>query len=212
MRRHLGLYTILCLLSIPGTSPAETSFTDTVDLPAPADLIARIEESRKTRDNFLLHAQDSPLPASLRPGFKGLDYFPVDLEFRVAGDLHIYGRRQRIRVPTNTGSVVAMEKFGRFVGLLKGKSFRLEIYRSLEQDELLVLFKDTTSGRQTYSGGRYVRLAALGNGTYILDFNMAYNPYCAYDPAYVCPMAPPRNNLSLSIRAGEKAFGTNLAH
>ena len=205
-----SFHSILCLLSIPIQIPATTS-SDSADLPTHAGLNARVEDSRKARDNFLRHSQDSPLPVSLRSGFRGLEYFPVDPKFRLVGDLHIYGRRRRIQVPTNEGSVVAMERFGRFVARLEGKPFRLEIYRSPEEDELLALFKDTTSGHQTYSGGRYVHLTSVGNGSYLIDFNMAYNPYCAYNPDYVCPIPPPQNNLTLSVRAGEKAFATNLA-
>ena len=211
MSRGLRFHPILYLLFLPVHGPAQTGSSNPVDHGGPGDWMARVLESRKARDDFLRNSKDSPLPVPLRQGFKGLDYFPLDPGFRLVGDLHIYGQRRRIQVPTSAGSLVAMERFGRLVASLEGISFRLEVYRSLEEDELLALFRDSTSGSLTYSGGRYVLLSPLGNGSYLLDFNRAYNPYCAYNPDYVCPMPPPQNHLSLSIRAGERAFGTDLA-
>lgn len=175
-------------------------------------LVAQITRSRAAKDSLLRHAPDSPIPLQSRPSFTGLRYFPVDLSFRVIGELHIYGRRQQISVPTSAGTGLAMEKFGRLQGRLQGKPFWLEVYRSLEDGELLVLFKDPTNGQETYAGGRYAALSSLGEGQYLLDFNMSYNPYCAYNPNYVCPLPPPQNYLSVPIRAGEKAGGLDLAH
>ena len=211
MSRGHRVHPILYLLFIAIHGPPQTGSSDPEERGEPADWMALVLEDRKARDDFLRSSKDSPLPVPLRPGFKGLDYYPPDPRYRLVGDLQIYGQRRKIQVPTNAGSLVPMERFGRLVARLEGISFRLEVYRSLEEDELLALFKDSTSGKQTYSGGRYVRLTPLGNGSYLLDFNRAYNPYCAYSPDYVCPMPPPQNHLSLSIRAGERAFGTDLA-
>ena len=211
MSRGLRFHPIVYLLFVTIHGPAQTGSSDPEEHGEPADWMALVLENRKARDDFLRSSKDSPLPVQLRPGFKGLDYFPPDPRFRLVGDLQIYGKRRKIQVPTNAGSLVPMERFGRLVARLEGMSFRLEVYRSLEEDELLALFKDSTSGKQTYSGGRYVRLTPVGNGSYLLDFNRAYNPYCAYNPDYVCPMPPPQNHLTLSIRAGERAFGTDLA-
>ena len=82
----------------------------------------------------------------------------------------------------------------------------------LENGELEVFFKDVTNGAQTYEGGRYVPVLELGNGRYLIDFNMSYNPYCAYNSTYICPLPPPQNRLPISIPAGEKAYGPDLAH
>jgi len=176
------------------------------------DLIAQIQAVHSAKDSLLRYGTDSPLPAAQRADFAGLDYFPVDLRFRLAGELHIYGRRQQIQVSATDGTSIAMERFGRFVAQLEGKPFWLEVHRSLENNELFIMFKDATNGQSTYSGGRYAALSRLDNLTYILDFNTAYNPYCAYDSAYVCPLPPAQNYLTFEILAGEQTYGANLAH
>jgi len=197
------------LLTVSG-SGAQTSAG------APADtlaaLIARIEAGRTAKDSLLRHAPDSPIPAHRRAEFDGLQYFPIDLEYRLIGELHVYGRQRQIRIPTTDGRFLEMERWGRFVARLGGKPFWLEVYRSPEERALLVFFKDATSGEETYGGGRYARLEKLSDGYYLLDFNQAYNPYCAYNPDYVCPLPPSQNHLSIAIRAGERNYGANLAH
>jgi uncharacterized protein (DUF1684 family) len=169
--------------------------------------------ARALKDSLLRSDPDSPLPAPLRAAFAGLAYFAPDPHYRLVGDLSAYGRRQQIWVPTtNNGPPLPLEKFGRLQAQFQGKVFWLEVYRSPESGQLEVFFKDSTNGLQTYGGGRYVPLAELGGGQYLLDFNMSYNPYCAYNATYVCPLPPPQNQLVIPIMAGEKAYGPDLAH
>lgn len=175
-------------------------------------IVALIQESRTAKDSLMRYGSESPIPEPLRAKFEGLRYFPIDLKYRLVGDLHLYGRRRQIQIPMTDSSSIPMERFGRFVTQLEGKPFWLEIYRSLEENSLLVFFKDATNGSQTYGGGRYARLRQLDNGRYLLDFNGAYNPYCAYDPNYICPLPPLQNHLSFAIRAGEMNYGADLAH
>jgi uncharacterized protein (DUF1684 family) len=175
-------------------------------------LAARIQQARAAKDSLLRHSPDSPLPAEARTGFGGLVYYPVDPRYHVAGELLRYGRAQVIQVPTNGGTQLAMEKHGRFRGILLGKPLELEVYRSTENGELVVLFKDRTNGGDTYGGGRYVPVSDLGNGHYLLDLNMAYNPYCAYSTEFACPLPPLQNHLAMPIKAGEKVPGPDLVH
>ena len=176
-------------------------------------LALQYERTRALKDSLLRADPNSPLPPPVRAGFAGLSYFPPDPQYRLLGALSVYGRRQRISVPTtNNGPALPMEKYGRLQAQLQGKAFWLEVYRSLENGELEVFFRDPTNGTQTYGGGRYVPVVELGNGHYLIDFNMCYSPYCAYNPTYVCPLPPPQNHLSIPILAGEKAFGPDLAH
>lgn len=177
-----------------------------------AAIVALIQESRVAKDSLMRYGSESPIPEPLRAEFEGLRYFPIDLKYRLVGDLHLYGRRRRIQIPMTDASSIPMERFGRFVARMEGKPFWLEIYRNLEENSLLIFFKDTTNGSQTYAGGRYARLRQLENRRYLLDFNDAYNPYCAYNLNYVCPLPPPQNHLSFAIRAGEMNYGANLAH
>lgn len=179
------------------------------EAPAGADSTsgaAEIRTFRAAKDSLLRHGPDSPIPVAVRPAFEGLSYYPFDPRFRMVGDLHLYGRRREIQVPTTGDSFSPMERFGRLKVEIEGKAFWLEVYRSFEDDGLLVLFKDATNGGETYAGGRYAPLTAHGEGTYLLDLNMAYNPYCAYNPDYVCPLPPPQNRLPVEIRAGEKKY------
>ncbi len=180
----------------------------------PDDTLAtEYQQARALKDSLLRADPNSPLPPPLRAGFAGLFYFPPDPQYRLIGELSAYGRRQQIRVPTtNNGPALPMEKFGRLQAQFQGKVFWLEVYRSPETSQLEVFFRDPSNGTQTYGGGRYVLLAELGEGRYLLDFNMSYNPYCAYNPSYVCPLPPPQNHLEIPILAGEKAFGPDLAH
>lgn len=177
-----------------------------------ATITARIEQSRVLKDSLLRHGTDSPIPAAERTAFAGLNYYPVDLKYRIAGELHVYGRPRQIQIPTTDGQSVPMERFGRFVASMEGKPFWLEVYRSLEEDILEIFFKDATNGQQTYGGGRYARLSRLEDGHYLLDFNTSYNPYCAYNPDFICPLPPLQNHLSIAIPAGEQNYGADLAH
>ena len=175
-------------------------------------LIEDIEEGRALKDSLLRHGAESPILEAERPAFAGLAYFPVDLAYRVVGEMHIYGRRQQIRLPNTGDSFTVVERWGRFVGELAGVSFWLEVYRSDQSDELVVFYTDPTNGRETYGGGRYVALQRGDDGVYVLDFNLSYNPYCVYNAAYVCPVPPAHNRMAVAIRAGELDFAGELAH
>ncbi|MBT4502653.1 MAG: DUF1684 domain-containing protein [Gemmatimonadetes bacterium] len=177
-----------------------------------AAIVAQIELGRAAKDSLLRLSPDSPLPADQRPQFQSLHYFPIDLTYRLTGALHAYGRRRQIRIQTSDGNSMPMERFGRILAQWEGKPFSLEVYRSLEDSSLEVFFKDATNGAETYGGGRYVRLQFLGEGAYLIDFNESYNPYCAYNPEFICPLPPPQNHLPFALRAGEKNYGSDLAH
>ena len=176
-----------------------------------AEIVAGIELSRAAKDSLLRFGSDSPLQPSQREAFSGLEYFPIDIRFHVIGELHAYGRKRRIQVPTTANTTIAMERYGRFRFQWQGKAFWLQVYRSLEDGSLSVFFKDGTNGEETYGGGRYAPIVDLGKRTYLLDFNVAYNPYCVYNPVYVCPLVPEQNILPFAIPAGEKALGADLA-
>ena len=92
-----------------------------------------------------------------------------------------------------------------------GSLTSLNVSGSLETGESEIFFKDLTNGDTTYGGGRYARLIKESNGLYLIDFNNAYNPYCDYNTAYICPLPPASNHLSFAIKAGELKYGMNLA-
>ena len=183
-------------------------------LPAPASdpLHIQIKESRAAKDSLLKTSPQSPLLPEHRNLFQSLAYYPIDLRYRLQGELHVYGRQRQVDVPNTDGTTTTpLERYGRFVAALDGKGFWLEVYRNPETEIAEVFFKDLTNGDTTYGGGRYARISSDDNKTYIIDFNNSYNPYCDYNPAYICPLPPPQNHLSFAIEAGELKYGMDLA-
>ncbi|MGY8823054.1 MAG: DUF1684 domain-containing protein [Candidatus Latescibacterota bacterium] len=180
--------------------------------PDPGLLIAAINETRANKDSLLAYGSDTPMLRADLTTFTGLEYYPIDLQYRLVAEMHVYGRQRQIEVPDTGGSTITMERFGRLYATWRGKEFWLEVYRGLESGVLEAFFKDQTNDKTTYSGGRYVRIEQIVNGFYIADFNMAYNPYCDYNPGYICPMPPPQNYLPFAVEAGELDYGTDLAH
>jgi hypothetical protein len=139
-------------------------------------------------------------------------YFPADSTWRIDGELHRYGRTREIPLPDTGGTTIAVERFGRFVFRRDGKPFWLEVFRSLQGGALTVYFTDETNGTSTYGAGRYAAVSQLENSTYVIDFNSAYNPYCAYNEDYICPLPPAQNYLPFEVAAGEMNVGPDLDH
>ena len=154
---------------------------------------------------------DSPLPPQERTRFHGLSYFPVDRSMRFSVRLHRYPAPISVRLGTNTGEIRSGLRYGYFEFQVVGQIYRLQVYRLEDAPEdggaqLFVPFRDSTSGQETYAAGRYLELKENTTGVYDLDFNRAYNPFCAYNSRYSCPVPPPENTLKVPIRAGERKF------
>ncbi|NKB67201.1 MAG: DUF1684 domain-containing protein [Candidatus Latescibacteria bacterium] len=199
----LAILASCAVLVYTGATPAQE---------ASALLIEDIQAGRALKDSLLRHGADSPIPQTERAVFAGLNYFSVDLAYRIAGQMHIYGRRQQIQLPNTGDSFTPVERWGRFVGELAGTPFWLEIYRSGDSDELVIFYTDPTNGEESYGGGRYVALQRQEDGGYVLDFNLSYNPYCVYNTDYICPIPPAHNRMPMAIRAGEMGYKGELAH
>jgi uncharacterized protein len=139
--------------------------------------------------------------------YKGLKYFPPDLAFRYELPLTPNPKRDIVMVLSTRGNQRRAERVGWFDFMVGDTPCRLEALRLLEpgvgETELGIFFKDVTSGKETYGLGRYVDVQKLPNGRYLLDFNMAYNPACAFSDHYNCPIPPKANVLPVAIRAGE---------
>ena len=140
--------------------------------------------------------------------YKGLEYFPVDLSYRYELPLTRIPKPEKIIIVSTRGSRRSAERVGWFDFLVGKTPCRLEATHLLEPgsgaDDLSVFFRDATSGRETYQLGRYVDVKKLPDGNYLLDFNTAYNPACAFSNYYNCPVPPKANTLTVAIRAGEK--------
>ncbi len=169
------------------------------------------ETWRQGRDELFATHPASPLTADSRATFSGLPVAPYDplwrFECTVDRDVPPY----RLEVPSGTDGIVAFERAGR-VELPGVGSLDVWWLASYGGGVFLPL-KDATAGRTTYGGGRYlldtVKGADLGgdvrSGALVVDLNFAYNPSCAYDPAWACPLAPASNTLSVEVAAGERA-------
>ncbi len=172
---------------------------------------AEIEASRALKDSLFRHGPESPLRPEDVPGFGGLRYFPVDPAWRMGGEFHRYGRVRQLPMPDSDGATTVVERLGRFLFEHAGNSYQLEVYGSGRDGSLSVFFTDPTNGRQTYPAGRYAPVGVEENGSWVLDFNRAFNPFCAYNPDYICPLPPEHNRLPFAVRAGERIPGPDLA-
>ena len=172
-------------------------------------------EWRRVRDKLIAEHPQSPISEDKRSEFHGLDYFDYDPEFRLVvqpepTDPETY------RIPTSGDGTYEFTRIGKADFELKGRNCVLEVYW-LEGygGGIFLPFRDATSGKTTYGACRYlldtIKGADLGlqDGGLVLDFNFAYNPSCAYDPKWVCPLAPPPNRLDLSVEAGERFVQDN---
>jgi uncharacterized protein len=160
---------------------------------------------RSTRDElFRTH------PQSPRPGYTGLEYYDYDPAARVLAELEDL-EAEPVAVETSGPEPMLFTPFARAHFELRGERATLEVaWLATYGGGVFLCFRDATSGTETYGGGRYlldtVKGADLGedDGRLVLDFNFAYNPSCAYDPSWVCPLAPPANRLAIAVEAGEK--------
>lgn len=205
---HL-LLGVLFASFLPGNLLAEPdSAVDAAQL----DWIAAHEDQRARKDEMFRTTEESPLIAEHRADFEGLVYYPLDLRFLVPGRLHRYARVRQVSVPDTKGSQMLVERIGQFHFEWDGKPFWLEVMGSTRDNDLSVYFTDRTNGLTTYPAGRYAPVERSVDGSYLIDFNNAYSPYCAYNPAYICPLPPPQNRLSFHVEAGELVSGPDLAH
>ena len=170
--------------------------------------MSELAEFRKAKDEFLAKDPHSPLTPQQRQRFHGLGYYPENSELRLTLKIHEFPDqdKQVAELATNTGGYQCQVRWGRFRFDIDGEGVRLTLYRDVEGDEYFLPFTDSMTGGETYGGGRYLDVVSLGAGYFLLDFNYAYNPYCAYNPRWSCPIPPPENSLKVPIQAGEKKF------
>ena len=164
---------------------------------------------RKEKDHFFKTDPDSPIQPERRPGFKGLNYFKPSKEYRVTAMLERFENPQPGQIVTSTGTDGPYLRYGVLHFELAGRSLQLVVYKSTDDPfarSLFAPFSDETSGSETYGSGRYLDLEEQGGDAYELDFNQAYNPYCAYNDQYTCPIPPRENKLPVKILAGEKKY------
>jgi uncharacterized protein (DUF1684 family) len=182
--------------------------------PADEDYPAKIAAIRAAKDDSFQNDPESPVPADRKAELLPLQYFPIDESYAVPASLEPAAERTRIQVPTSTGKIRNIERIGALKFSLQGKPMRLTAFVDVESPQvnrLFIPFADQTSGKESYAAGRYMELDPTPTGIYVVDFNVAYNPYCYYSPEFDCPYPPKENRLEVPIRAGERATNPAVA-
>ena len=178
---------------------------------ADAALATEIDSHRSQKDSLFRVSPHSPIPEEERSDFAGLKYFPVDPELRFDGPIIRYDNPQPDTIVGTKGDLRPALKYGYFPFIHDGEEYRLQVYKMIRDDPgadnyLFLGFTDRTTGNSTYGTGRYIDLTENPANYYRVDFNLAYNPYCAYNPRYSCAVPSPENPLDLAVTAGEKIY------
>ena len=176
--------------------------------PDDSQYIEQLSTARAVKDQAFREAADSPVPADKRAKILPLAYYPIDPSFAVPAVLRLSEERPAFDMLTSSGEPRRMQLVGTLEFTLLGETRSLGAFvpDGTEQiTSLFVPFADQTTGKETYAAGRYLDIDPTTTGYYTIDFNRAYNPYCAYSPTFECPFPPSSNRLTTEVRAGEKA-------
>lgn len=151
--------------------------------------------------------------AETRTGFVGIDYFPIDPNWRVVAEWQAFDKPQTLEIPTVLGTVDKLPVPGKAVFEREGKRYELlPVFETDDAKELFFIVADKTSGKETYGAGRFIYAELPKDGKVVIDFNKAYNPPCVFTPFATCPMAPPENRLNVEVTAGEKKYRGGHSH
>ncbi len=166
--------------------------------------MTELENFRQSKNEFFAHDSQSPFTREQKRTFKGLNYFPENPALRLEVMVEEFPEKESIQMETTAGDVQDYQKFGRFRFTVDGQEAILTLYAA--DYGFFLPFVDSLAGKETYPAGRYLEPEPLGDGRFLVDFNYAYNPYCAYNEQWSCPLTPFENRIKVPIRAGEKLF------
>lgn len=172
-----------------------------------AAYLRKVAEERQRKDEFFRGGGDSPVKPADQAIYLPLSYFDVDPGYAPPARLTLLPERTRLTMPTSTGKLREMDRVGVLEFTLKGTPQKLTAFADAgtgEVSRLFVPFSDLTSGTETYQAGRYMDIDPQSSGVYVVDFNLAYHPYCYYNADYDCPFPPAENRLKTPVRAGER--------
>lgn len=169
---------------------------------------AQLQQLRDEKDAAFRNDPQSPLPLEERESFKGLNYYEPDSAYIVDARFEASASTDTFLMQTTSDDVRNAIKAGTFVFTVNGQEGRLAAYQFVgsKHQSYFVPFKDATNRSETYPTGRYLDIDIVEGGKYVLDFNLAYNPYCAYNENYSCPLVPAENELPFAIKAGERSW------
>ena len=166
--------------------------------------MSELTDFRREKDEFFGRHPQSPLTPEQKRGFVGLHYFPENDALRLEVQAEPLVDEQPIQMQTSTGDVQTYIRQARFKFQVDGQEAELTIYRN--ENGYFLPFADSLAGAETYPAGRYLEPESLPGNRFLVDFNLAYNPNCAYNEMWSCPITPAENRLRVPIRAGEKLF------
>jgi uncharacterized protein len=199
-------FVLLILIHVFGVSAMNSQKLNT------DSLIKTIQVFQKELNSFYRDSIESPLGKDLAFKFKGHEFYPADVKYCVKARLKRTPGEAPFKMATTKSITKDYVKYGEITFTVKGKKLKLNVYQSLDlmktekyKNYLFLPFKDLTSGNGSYGGGRYIDLLTTDSDTILVDFNKAYNPYCAYSDQYYCPIPPKENFLDVEIKAGLKA-------
>lgn len=157
---------------------------------------------RAEKDQFFLKSSQSPLLSEQKQYFSGLSCFPETTELRLEVQVERVDHQGEVHIPTSTGGIQVYQRYGKFHFSVDGQQAELTIFSS--PHGYFLPFVDSLSGQETYPAGRYLEPESLSEDRFLVDFNLAYNPFCAYNDRWSCPLTPPENRIDIPVRAGEK--------
>lgn len=213
----LGIVVVLRVRLAPsgGLRPAaESPFPLPDSLPQAPDLDSIPGDSlfygalqrHREATNALFAGDASPLDESERAGFRGLRFFPADPGLRLRVPLSPPDRRDMVTLLDTKGEERTYERFGFLKFRLAGEAQQLTLFHDAGHGHYFLPFRDATSGKESYGMGRYVEPVEEAAGKWLIDFNRAYNPYCAYSDRWSCPIPPDENRITVAVRAGEMKY------
>lgn len=178
----------------------------------------QIAKHRETYKQDFIKDERSPLKKN---DLQNLHFYEADSAYKILADVEILKNEKVFKMPTFNGSSSDYYKYAHVNFVLNGKKIQMTLYRSVSlstnpvyKDHLFLPFTDETNNKETYGGGRYIDLDAkeIVDNHIEIDFNKAYNPYCAYSDGYRCPVPPEENDLQLAVKAGEKLYTGEKKH
>lgn len=170
----------------------------------------KIEAERERQFKYIRFNIDSPLTDEQKQSFTKLNFYPIDPSYKVKALMVPIENKKVREVPLTDGSKERYIEHSYAEFELDGKPQKLLLMQSMDEADkrnFFLAFADETSGLETYGGGRYINARQDGKTSITIDFNLAYNPYCAYNPDYACPIPPKENIMEIPIPVGEKNYG-----
>lgn len=206
----MKFFFLFILLSLVSTVTAQAQAEGEFD---PKTYVANLKTEREQKDSEMKSSEKSPIAADDKDLFDKLFYYEPDTAFRKVAVFKRFDQATRFLMKTTTERLPEYSLYGAVNFEHDGKSYTLNVYQNIElvkkpgyEKHLFLPFNDETNSDETYGGGRFLDLSENGADTLVIDFNLAYNPYCAYNHKYSCPIPPEENNLKIRITAGEKKW------